>query len=69
MRECDGCTQTIPRNGSYYKYDGREYCTLCLKEFEISQSIYHLKGEFIGTSENEEVEFVDGFFDNEEGTE
>lgn len=67
MRKCEQCKNHIPPRTKHYKYDGHNYCVKCLTAEPIEALAYFIGDNFIGTTDDGEVNSVLDFEDGYEG--
>lgn len=66
MRKCLNCGEELPPETEHYEYENEVYCTDCMIAEPYTAYVYELSGEFVGLSENGDVQHVEGYEDEYE---
>ena len=66
MRKCFNCGEELPPETEHFVYEDEAYCTDCVQAKPYTAYIYELDGEFIGLSENDDVQHIEEYEDEYE---
>ncbi|ODA05849.1 hypothetical protein [Paenibacillus polymyxa] len=66
-RVCFHCANEIPPNTEHYTVEAEVYCTDCVQAQPYTSYIYYINGEFVGTSDEDNVQLIESYEDEYEG--
>ncbi|AOK88548.1 hypothetical protein [Paenibacillus polymyxa] len=65
-RVCSNCPNEIQPDTEHFVVDGKVYCTDCVQTQPYTAYTYYINGEFMGTSEGDDVQHIESYEDDYE---
>jgi hypothetical protein len=66
-RQCANCQKDIPPETEHFAIEDEPYCTDCVEITPYTAYLYYVDGEFVGTSEDDQVRHIESLDDDYEG--
>lgn len=65
-RVCDHCLKVMPPETEHYIINDYKYCTDCVEATPYTAYIYSIEGEYVGSSDDEDVQHIEEYEDEYE---